>query len=91
MGATRLSWTDRHPYTVVEVKSKTCIVVQEDTAIRFDQLGMSDAQSYTYLRNPDAPKTVLRLAKDGKWRQVGHPKGATFALGYRDRYHDFWF
>ncbi len=53
-GATYLSWSDRHAYTVVSVSEDglTCEIVR-DNAIRVDSRGMSDAQNYTYQRGED--------------------------------------
>lgn len=90
MGATELCWTDRHAYTIVEIRSPKRIKVQQDRAIRTDNLGMSDAQQYRYERDPEAPIITLSLRKDGKWRQVGCD-GNTFKIGYRSEYHDYSF
>lgn len=89
MGATQLCWTDRHAYTVVEVKSPKRIVVQADKAIRVDSNGMSESQKYEFVPQPDAPKVTLTLRKNGQWKPVGG--GNTFAIGYRSEYHDFSF
>lgn len=85
-----MGWTDRHPYTVVEVISPKKIVVQEDTATRTDSNGMSDSQSYTYAANPDGKKCILTLRKSGKWMRVGS-EGSVFIIGRRMAYHDYSF
>jgi hypothetical protein len=90
MGTTELCWTDRHAYTVVEVVSDRKIIVQRDTATRSDKDGMSDSQSYTYTPNPNEPRLVLTLRKDGKWRRMGD-SGNVFALGFRQEYQDYSF
>jgi hypothetical protein len=90
MGATRIDWTDRHPFTVVEVLSQRRVVVQEDNYDRVDINGMSESQDYTFTPNPEAPKVVISLRKDGKWYEVGK-HGSKYILGSRDKYHDYSF
>lgn len=90
VGATIVSWTDRHPATVVEVsKSGHKIVVQEDAATRTDSNGMSDAQSYSFERDENGKLTEATRRKDGSYRV----KGGTgrVLIGVRSRYHDFSF
>lgn len=90
VGATIVSWTDRHPATVIEVsKSGHRIVVQHDTATRVDSNGMSDAQSYEFERNPNGRTEVATRRKDGSYRVTG---GQTRVLiGVRSKYHDYSF
>lgn len=89
-GATIISWTDRHPATVIEV-SKTAhkITVQDDTATRTDTNGMSDAQSYEFSRNPNGKLTEATRRKDGSYRVKGSSQRVL--IGHRMRYHDFSF
>ena len=64
MGATELLYTDRNPYTVIEVKSKNRILVQADGAI--NKATFPD-QEWEYSRNPEGQ--ILELVKtkmDGK-------------------------
>lgn len=64
MGATELLYTDRNPYTVIEVKSKNRILVQADGAI--NKATFPD-QEWEYSRNPEGQ--ILELIKtkmDGK-------------------------
>ena len=89
MGATEVCWTDRRPYTVVEVKSERRVVVKQDNWTRTDTNGMSDAQTYAFEPNPDASPVMLSLRKDGKWKMVGN--GQVFLLGTRQMYRDFSF
>jgi hypothetical protein len=93
MGATRLSWTDRDPYTIIEVRSPKRIVVQADDARRSDANGMSESQSYLFIPDPNGHKVVLTLRKNGKWVPEGEPlKGAgSFLIGSRGKYHDYSF
>ena len=93
MGATELMWTDRRPCTIIEVRSATCIVVQADHAQRIDANGMSDMQNYEYTLNPNAPTTVVTRRKNGAWVCKGQPmrSGRRYAIGHREKYHDFSF
>lgn len=87
MGATLLSWTDRHPYTVISVsESGKTIRVQEDGYKRTDTNGMSECQGYEFHRDPNGQIFTLRLTKKG-WSH----KGQRFSLGGRDKYHDYSF
>ena len=88
MGATILGWTDRHAATVVKVSpnGKT-VTVQQDTATRVDQNGMSDAQSYTFKPNPSGTLQTFRLTKKG-WRSPG---GGYVTFGHRSEYYDYSF
>ena len=91
MGVTRLSWSDRDPYTIVKVISPKRIVVKEDDAKRIDTNGMSECQTYEYTRNDNNPEVILTLRKYG-WRQVGDgKKGTGWRIGEREKYHDYSF
>ena len=51
-GATILSWTDRHPATVIDIEEKgkfVYVTTQEDNARRVDNNGFSGNQKYLYL------------------------------------------
>lgn len=91
-GMTKVMWTDRKPYTIIAIsKSGKTMVVQEDKAIRTDDLGMSDAQQYEFERDPEGPTLQIRKAKDGQWYTSGGMKSGTkFAAG-RSCYHDYSF
>lgn len=91
MGCTELCWTDRRAYTVVEVKSPTCVMIQRDTVTRTDTHGMSDDQDYAYTPNPEASRRTLRRNKAGQWKAQGDPKGATYRMGLRDEHYDYSF
>lgn len=87
MGATELCYSDRHAYTIVEVSpSGKTIKVQPDKATRTDNNGMSDAQTYSFEPDTNAPIITVRLTKKG-WQSKGRP----FAIGYRSEHYDYTF
>lgn len=93
MGATMLFWTDREACTVVEVsKDGKTVLVQEDTATRTDNNGMSDCQSYAYSPDPNGGKHTYTLRRNGRWVRKGDSmRGAGLRLGTRDHHHDYSF
>lgn len=100
MGATVLCWSDRRAATVTAVE-KNIVTVQEDTATRVDDNGMSEDQTYTYAPNPNGYIQYFRVGKDGKytevtknsttgrWNKQGSSSG--LILGFRRQYYDFSF
>ena len=90
MGATLLGYTDRFPYTVIEVSKngKRC-KVQEDSAVRLDDNGVSESQHYDYIPNPEGEIIAISRRKNGAWIEVGG--GARFHVGSRRKYHDYSF
>lgn len=89
MGVTICMYSDRHAATVVEVRSDTTIVVQEDISTRVDDNGMSESQIYEYQRDARAPKRTFTRRKDGTWKERG--AGTGLQLGARRTYHDYSF
>jgi len=92
MGATVCWYTDRTACTIVDIKRfKTgkrkgqisAVLVQRDKAIRTDNNGMSDAQTYRYERCPDARISEFKVKKDGSFGNL--------SIGHRSHYHDFSF
>lgn len=89
MGATILMWSDRKAATVIRVSaSGKTIWLKEDTAIRVDRNGMSDAQSYRFEPNPNGIEYRASLRKNGRWKTTS---GSGVSLGHRSAYHDFSF
>jgi len=102
MGATILSWTDRHAGTVVDVTAfGDRILIQADRATRADSNGMSESQTYTYERNPKGAVYTFKRDATGRWveyrvneRTGRYNKikgGHGLLLGHRDAYHDYSF
>lgn len=88
MGATLVSWTDRHPYTIVRVSpSGKTVWVKEDNYKRTDENGMSECQNYEFTSNDASPEIMVRKKKNGQWAS----KGTKFTLGSRSKYHDYSF
>lgn len=85
--ATVCYWSDRHAATVVAVsKTGYKVTVREDRAVRTDDNGMSDVQSYRYEPDPSGREhTYYRRAS-------GYRDEATrLVLGARNSYHDYTF
>jgi hypothetical protein len=93
MGATRLSYTDRHAYTVIKVINPKMIVVQRDIATRTDKNGMSESQTYEYAADPEGSTDIVTLRKNGRWvvRGESAKQGTSFLIGFRKQYHDYSF
>lgn len=107
MGATICHYTDRNAATVVAVRFKRDgsvkeIDVRQDKAIRTDSNGMSDAQSYRYEPNEDAPVNTWRVDSQGRFRRLATDwegklrmeswrGGSKLALGIRDEFYDYTF
>lgn len=101
MGATILSWTDRHAGTIIKVwkeRGMRLVEVQEDFAERTDSNGMSECQDYAYTPNPAGLVTTFGFFKTG-WANVylaetgRYRKSGSYGLriGERDKHHDFSF
>ena len=77
MGVTELCYSDRHAYEIIEIclftsgpkkgQIKT-IKIRELEAVRTDNNGISETQSYQYFSKPDGQTRTLCLYR-GKWRE----------------------
>ena len=97
--ATLLSWTDRHPATVVEVITKgksLYVIVQADSWTRIDNNGISENQSYLYGRDHNGYKSTFKWA-NSRWRQVVLNEESKrynllgvggLSIGHREKYED---
>ena len=102
-GATLLSWSDRHPATVVDLFTKgkfEYLVVQEDIAKRVDTNGISESQTYEYSKNPDGCLRTFRITDQGfeavymdtetnRWKKYRGSIG--LMVGKREEYYDYSF
>ena len=93
MGVTQLCWTDRHPFTMIDIINDKTLVVQADESIRVDNNGMSDSQKYEYKQNPEGSIYIITLRKNGYWVTKGSSmkSGQRWHVGSRSRYYDFTF
>jgi hypothetical protein len=95
MGVTILSWSDRHPGTIVKVYPDGSFDVQEDNYKRIDDNGMSETQEYEYTPNPEAYVRHFGPVKRGKdkgaIRENCKKGGQAIRIGRRERYYDFSF
>lgn len=88
MGVTEICWTDRHAGTIISVSaSGKSFKWQRDTAIRTDNGGMTDAQTYEYQPDPKGYIKTARIHKNGKY----YTDGRVIQVGGRSEYYDFGF
>ena len=97
MGVTAIYYTDRRPYTIIEIVSDREIKIQADRVIRTDSNGMSDCQSYRFESNPEGEIRGLKLKTSSKrpngiWVEKGSSINSTrYLIGTRKNYFDFSF
>ena len=89
MGATMYCFSDRRPFTVIEVRGRTIVKIQEDNAVRIDKNGMSECQDYEFSLDPNGSVSEVRKGRDGTWRVKGG--GSVVRFGKRDKYYDYIF
>lgn len=90
MGATILMHSDRYPATVLFTFGIS-VTVQRDTAIRVDNNGMSEDQTYRFEPDPKGKIEEYTKRKNGTYVRVGESmkSGTILSIGKRDRYYDF--
>jgi len=90
MGATLIYWSDREPATIIQVShNHKKIVLQKDKAIRTDNNGMSDSQTYDFEADPNGAIFTASLRKDGRYRITGSKQ--LVIVGSRRKYYDYHF
>lgn len=97
MGATEAMFSDRHAGTITAIirygkgakkaGQIKAIDWQQDNATRTDSRGFSDAQDYTYERNPQGRTVRFYARPDGSFQPTGG--GARLLIGIRDEHYDF--
>jgi len=87
MGVTKLLYSDRHAYSVVEVVSDKVVMVKRDIA-KPQHEGMSDSQHWEYQEDKNATPIKIKLHKKGYWYQEGDTT-TRFLVGVRDEYFDY--
>jgi len=86
MGATRVMYSDRYPYTVIEVLSPCRIKVQEDFAkMKAGGTVLSESQDWEYFPDPNGDVETLIKTKRG-WKVLGREQ--RFAVGFREKFYD---
>lgn len=85
-GATLICWSDRHAYTIVDVK-KTYILATRDNVERTDRNYQEGPQEYSYQTDPEAVPERANLRKDGNY-YIGDQ---ALKVGYRNEYEDPYF
>ena len=100
MGATILSWTDRHAATIIkvyQVGKYVMIDVQEDTSKVIKGSGHDGSAEYEYSRDENGSVYHFRQEHDGWWQRVWlNPdtgrwnkfKSTGLRIGDRDTYRD---
>lgn len=95
-GVTIQYYSDRTPATIIEIADNgSYIIVQEDTAIRTDNGGMSDCQDYDYKRNENG--IIHKFKRTRKNKSVYTDTGTYCDYGIklsfygRQKYHDYSF
>lgn len=93
MGATINFHSDSKAATIIQVTNNgKRIVCRQDKAIRIDQNGMSESQTYNYEADPEGSIYIATLRKDGRYRRVGSTgSGSTITVGVRREYYDYSF
>lgn len=103
MGVTLAHWTDRDAGTIIAIhehNGKTYLTVQEDNAVRTDDNGMSEDQTYEYSANPNGATYTYRQSKKGGWEGTRfNPDTKRWSkwdnpgliLGGRRKFYDFSF
>jgi hypothetical protein len=86
MGATELLWTDRNPYTVVEVINEKTLRLRPCRVTRYDEGGY--AKEFEEL--PTADTILVTLRKNGRWVRRGESlkNGTAYRIGERLGYRD---
>lgn len=99
MGATLLTWSDRHAATVIDYdKRQGRITIQLDHALRTDKNGNSPDQEYEYHPNAKGITYNFKMDPQGKWRQCLQNISTGrwvmsgdlgLIVGDRSQYHDY--
>jgi hypothetical protein len=87
MGVTEYLWSDRLPYTIIEVVNGRKLRIQADDYKIIK--GEWYDPTYEFIPNPKGAIIIITKRKNGVWKAQGTGKGSnTFGIGRRDRYYD---
>ena len=90
MGVTISTMVDRYPGTIIAVSpSGAKVTVREDKAIRTDDNGMSQCQSYRFERDPEGCVHTFHRQGDGTYKSNGDAR--RLFVGDRGAYRCFEF
>lgn len=98
-GVTLCYWSDEDPATIIEIgPNGRWLKVQEDKAVRIDNNGMSDCQTYEYSRNPNGRiHTFYKTRRKGATfftdtgKSTYNDYGIYLILKFRRKYFDYSF
>jgi hypothetical protein len=89
MGATQQVGSDRYPFSIMEIKSDRCLVVQADEYVLTEGSGQSEHQVYSYSPNCLGTTRTLTFRKNGRWVQEGQGMNSEhWYIGDRNAYRD---
>lgn len=89
MGVTEYGWSDRYPYTIIEVVNARTLRIQEDKAVLPKGDSVFGNQDWIITPNPNGHIITITKRKNGKWKELGRSQGSnTFGIGRRTKYHD---
>jgi hypothetical protein len=71
MGATEIIGSDQDPYTIIEVKSPSTIIIQEDTWRVVSGSEGDGSATYEYTPNPRGRTYVVTRRRGGRWKIAG--------------------
>ena len=83
-GATEILWTDRHPYTIIDVRLTPIPMC----TIQADKVIVNKDGTFKMKRDPDGIKVKLSRRADGTWREVKRTRGCIYYIGERHYYLD---
>ena len=88
MGATHQGWTDRRPYTIIEVCNDRRIVVQADLYRIVGPGATPEYPEYEFTPDPDGGTRILTLRSNGRWVIQGQNKNVSesWGIGFRKVY-----
>lgn len=89
-GATIYSGSDRLAGTIIDVlRDGKLILIQIDKATRTDSNGMSEIQSYAYVKDSNGIIIEASLRKDNSFKEIKNNNKVL--IGIRDKYYNFSF
>ena len=92
MGITLLRWSDRHAYRIVKVAEvNKAITIQRYKAVRTDNSGMSETQTYDFKGLLDQKKELVRKGDQWYEKTVQGLSRISLLIGVALEYYDYSF